>query len=66
MERFVARANITHFLNLLERATNPEERRIIEGFLAGEEQKLKEAEARAASGGARPKPEPPKLRDAAE
>jgi hypothetical protein len=66
MERFVARANITHFLNLLKCATNPEERRIIEGFLAEEEQKLKEAEARAAPGGAMPKPEPPKLRDAAE
>ncbi len=66
MERFVARANITHFLNLLKRVTDPKERRIIEGFVAEEEQKLKEAEARSEPGGKRPKPEPPKLRDAAE
>ena len=62
MERFVARANITHFQDLLKHATDTEDRRVIEDMLAAAEQKLKEAEA----GAARPKPEPPKLRDAAE
>ena len=66
MERFVARANITHFLDLLKHATDPEDRRVIEDMLAAEEQKLKEAEARAARGAERPKFGPPDLRDAAE
>lgn len=66
MERFVARANITHFLNLLKCATDPKDRRIIEDMLAVEERKLKEAETRAAHGAERPKFEPPDLRDAAE
>ena len=66
MERFVARANIAHFLNLLKCATDPKERRIIEDLLAAEERKLKETETRAAPELERPKFEPPKLRDAAE
>jgi hypothetical protein len=66
MERFVARANITHFLNLLKHETDPKERRDIEELLAAEERKLKEAETPAAPEAKRPMPEPPALRDAAE
>jgi hypothetical protein len=60
MKRFVARANIARFLNLLERETDPKERRIIEDLLAAEEQKLQEAISEALVEA------PAQLRDAAE
>jgi hypothetical protein len=60
MKRFVARANIARFLNLLERETDPEERRVIEDLLAAEEQKLREANSEV------PAEAPKQLRDAAE
>ncbi len=60
MKRFVARANIARFLNLLERETDPKERRIIEDLLAAEEQKLREAISAALEEA------PKQMRDAAE
>jgi hypothetical protein len=60
MKRFVARANIARFLNLLERETDPKERRIIEDLLAAEEQKLREAISEALEEA------PKQMRDAAE
>jgi hypothetical protein len=66
MERFVARANVAHLLNLLKHATDPKERRILEELLAAEVRKLKQAETPAALGAQKPKPAPPKMRDAAE
>ncbi len=59
MKRFIARANIAHFLNLLKDETDPEERRVIGDLLAAEEQKLKEANSEVP-------PEPPKPRGADE
>lgn len=47
MDRFIARANITHFQDLLARETNPEQRRVIEGLLALEQKKLEMAESQA-------------------
>lgn len=47
MDRFIARANIAHFQDLLSRETDPEQRRVIEGLLALEQKKLEIAESRA-------------------
>jgi len=47
VDRFIARANIAHFQNLLARETDPEKRRIVKGMLASEQQKLKIAEIQA-------------------
>ena len=47
MDRFIARANIAHFQDLLSRETDPEQRRVIEGLLALEQKKLEIAEGRA-------------------
>lgn len=47
MDRFIARANIAHFQDLLGRETDPEQRRVIEGLLALEQKKLEMAESRA-------------------
>ena len=47
MDRFIARANIAHFRDLLARETDPEQRRVIEGLLALEQKKLEIAEGRA-------------------
>lgn len=47
MDRFIARANIAHFQDLLARETDPEQRRVIEGLLALEQKKLDIAESRA-------------------
>ena len=44
MDRFIARANIAHFEDLLARETEPEKRRVIEALLARERQKLEIAE----------------------
>jgi hypothetical protein len=60
MKRFVARANIARFLNLLERETDPKERRVIQDLLAAEEQKLREANSEVMVEA------PKQLRDAAE
>jgi hypothetical protein len=60
MKRFVARANIARFLNLLERETDPKERRIIKDLLVAEEQKLREANSEVLVEA------PKQLRDAAE
>lgn len=47
MDRFIALANIVHFQDLLARESDPEKRRIIEGLLARERQKLEIAEHQA-------------------
>ena len=47
VDRFIARANIAHFEDLLARETDPEQRRVIEGLLAQERQKLQIAEREA-------------------
>lgn len=47
MDRFIARANIAHFQDLLSRETDLEQRRVIEGLLALEQKKLDIAESRA-------------------
>lgn len=47
MDRFIARANIAHFQDLLARETDPEQRRVIEGLLALEQKKLEIAESQA-------------------
>ncbi|MGX7871974.1 hypothetical protein ACVDG8_033295 [Mesorhizobium sp. ORM8.1] len=47
MDRFIARANIAHFQDLLARETAPEQRRILEGLLALEQKKLEIAESQA-------------------
>ncbi|BCM20868.1 hypothetical protein [Mesorhizobium sp. J8] len=47
MDRYIARANIAHFEDLLARETDPEKRRVIEGLLARERQKLEIAERQA-------------------
>ena len=44
MDRFIARANIAHFEDLLARETDPEKRRVIEDLLARERHKLEYAE----------------------
>ncbi|RTM04454.1 MAG: hypothetical protein EKK31_16815 [Hyphomicrobiales bacterium] len=44
MDRFVARANIAHFENLLARETDPERRWVIEDLLSRERQRLEIAE----------------------
>ena len=45
MKRFVMRQNIEHFQQMLERVTDPAERRKIENLLREEEAKLKQEEA---------------------
>ncbi len=63
MDRFVARANIMHFEDLLSRETDPGKRRVIEGLLARERQKLELAEREAETSreaGTHPKPREPK------
>ncbi|MGX8007515.1 hypothetical protein ACVDG8_000135 [Mesorhizobium sp. ORM8.1] len=52
MDGFIARANIRHFQDLLERETDPKQRRVIEGLLALELQKLKITEDQARKHGA--------------
>ncbi|WP_292064876.1 hypothetical protein [Mesorhizobium sp.] len=47
MDRFIARANIAHFEDLLARETDPEKRRVIEALLARERQRLDIAERQA-------------------
>ncbi len=47
VDRFIAHANIAHFQDLLARETDPEKRRVIEGLLALEQQKLKAADLQA-------------------
>jgi hypothetical protein len=47
MDRFIARANIAHFQDLLARETDPEQRRVIENLLALEQKKLERAESQA-------------------
>lgn len=47
MDRFIARANIAHFQDLLARETDPGQRRVIEGLLALEQKKLEIAESQA-------------------
>ncbi|MCH4559156.1 hypothetical protein [Mesorhizobium jarvisii] len=47
MDRFIARANIAHFQDLLARETDPEQRSVIEGLLALEQKKLEIAESKA-------------------
>ncbi|RAZ91028.1 hypothetical protein DPM33_12190 [Mesorhizobium hawassense] len=47
MDRFIARANIAHFEDLLARENDPEKRRVIEGLLAREKHKLEIAEQQA-------------------
>ena len=47
VDRFLARANIAHFEDLLAREADPEHRRVIEGLLAQERQKLEIAERQA-------------------
>lgn len=47
MDRFIARANIAHFEDLLARETDPEKRRVLEALLARERQKLEIAEHQA-------------------
>lgn len=49
MDRFIARANIAHFADLLARETDPEQRRVIEELLARERRKLEIAERQAES-----------------
>lgn len=44
MDRFIARANIAHFEDLLAGETDSEKRRVIENLLARERQKLEIAE----------------------
>jgi len=50
VDRFIARANIAHFEDLLARETDPEKRRVIESLLAREKQKLEVAEDQADTG----------------
>ncbi|MDG4875319.1 hypothetical protein P9273_09440 [Mesorhizobium sp. WSM4935] len=47
MDRFIARANIAHFEDLLALETDPEKRRVIEDLLARERHKLEIAERQA-------------------
>ena len=47
VDRFIARANIAYFEDLLARETDPEQRRVIEGLLDLERQRLKIAERQA-------------------
>lgn len=47
MDRFIARANIAHFEDLLAGETDPEKRRMIQDLLTGEKHKLEIAERRA-------------------
>lgn len=51
MDRFIARANIAHFEDLLARETEPEKRRVIEALLARERQKLEIAEQQSNASG---------------
>lgn len=44
MDRFIALANIARFEQMLERETDPEERRIIETLLSEERARLRAAE----------------------
>lgn len=57
MDRFIARANIAHFEDLLAAETNPQKRRVIKDLLARERQKLEIAEHQAEAAG---KPSDPK------
>ncbi|TSE12831.1 hypothetical protein C1D09_007095 [Mesorhizobium intechi] len=47
MDRFIARANIAHFQDLLGRETDPQQKRVIENLLALEQKKLERAESQA-------------------
>ncbi|RWC98253.1 MAG: hypothetical protein EOS32_00840 [Mesorhizobium sp.] len=47
MDRYIARANIAHFADLLRYEVDAERRRVIEDLLAQERQKLEIAEAKA-------------------
>jgi len=40
MQKFIARQNISHFLRLLEREQDPEQRRLLNEMLAAERAKL--------------------------
>lgn len=58
MDRFVARANIAHFQDLLTRETDPGKRRVIQALLDREREKLDIAERQTEKKS--PKPEEPK------
>ncbi|RUV86063.1 MAG: hypothetical protein EOQ55_01850 [Mesorhizobium sp.] len=60
MDRFIARANIAHFEDLLARETDPEKRRAIQDLLAHEKEKLEIAERQADKN---PKPVAPSKAD---
>ncbi|RWA68065.1 hypothetical protein [Mesorhizobium sp.] len=47
MDRFIARANIAHFEDLLAGEADPEKRRMIQDLLAREKEKLEIAERQA-------------------
>jgi hypothetical protein len=51
VDRFIARANITHFEDLLAREADPEKRRVIEVLLARERRKLEIAEQQSNASG---------------
>ncbi|TJV72892.1 MAG: hypothetical protein E5X76_09910 [Mesorhizobium sp.] len=57
VDRFIARANIAHFEDLLAAETDPQKRRVIENLLARERQKLEIAEHQSEAAG---KPSDPK------
>ena len=57
VDRFIARANIAHFEDLLAAETDPQKRRVIESLLARERQKLEIAEHQSEAAG---KPSDPK------
>lgn len=47
MDRFIARTNIAYFEDLLVRETDPEKRRIVQGLLLSEREKLEIAQRQA-------------------
>jgi hypothetical protein len=56
VDRFIARANIAHFEDLLAGETDPQKRRVIESLLARERQKLEIAERQSKAGEQPPSP----------
>lgn len=59
MDRFIARANIAHFEDLLAKETDPEKRRVIGDLLATERRKLEIAEHQADAAGKPLSPDDP-------
>lgn len=51
MDRFIARANIAHFEDLLAAETEPQKRKVIENLLARERRKLEIAEHQSEAAG---------------